>query len=362
MKILFCSVPFRPSIGGLETVSTILAERFHALGHDVVLVTRTAADGTDNEAFAVVRMPNAATLIKLLRWADVVFHNNISLRFGWPQLLVRRPWIIAHHAWGPRRGGGVVARQIKYWVCRFAHNIAVSRAMAESLSTPATIIPNPYAEDVFISMPGVPRDRDLVFLGRLVSGKGVPVLLDAIANLKSRGQHPNLTIIGTGPDETTLRQQVVTLGIGDQVNFAGQRQGQKLVALLNKHRVIVIPSTIEEPFGVVALEALACGCVPIVSQSGGLSDAVGPCGVVVPKNDSEALSQAIVKVLADEEKRTALLGRAAEHLANHTLSGCYRKCIPDPFLIAVQWPARRHDRLQAGGRQRCRPASVRAGG
>jgi len=318
MNILFCSVPFRPSIGGLETVSTILAERFHALGHGVVLLTRTAADAPDDDAFAVVRRPNAATLIKLLRWADVVFHNNISLRFGWPQLLARKPWIVAHHMWTPRRGSGAVAGRIKHWACRFAHNIAVSRAMAESLSTQATIIPNPYAEDVFISRPGVPRDLDLVFLGRLVSGKGVPVLLDAIANLKSRGLCPSLTIIGTGPDETALRQQAFTLGIGDQVNFIGSRRGPELVTLLNQHRVIVIPSTWEEPFGVVALEALACGCVPIVSQSGGLPDAVGPCGVVVPKNDSVALSRAIEMVLSDKEIQITLLGRAAEHLAKHT--------------------------------------------
>lgn len=337
MNILFCSVPFRPSIGGLETVSTILAERFHAHGHDVVLLTQTASEAPDNEGYVVVRRPNPATLVKLLRWADVVFHNNISVRLGWPLLLIRKPWIIAHHMWTPRRGAGAVAGQIKHWACHFAHNIAVSRAMAESLSTPATIIPNPYAEDVFISMPAIPRDRDLVFLGRLVSGKGVPVLLEAIANLKSRGQHPNLTIIGNGPEEAALRQQVLRLGIGNQVDFAGPRRGGELVGLLNQHRVMVIPSTWEEPFGVVALEALACGCVPIVSQSGGLPDAVGRCGIVVPKNDSEALSHVIVEILSNKEKRENLLANATEHLANHT-----REHVARRYLDVIENAYRSH--------------------
>src|SRR5262245_10062491 len=183
MNILLCSVPFRPSIGGIETVSAILAERFHARGHRVVLVTQTPADGRDEEPFKIVRRPRAWELVRWVRWADVVFHNNVSLRLAWPQLLVRRPWVIAHHVWTPRAGRGAGVGRWRRWLFRFAGNIAVSRAIAVSLGTPATVIGNPYAEDQFKALPSVSRDRELVFLGRLVSDKGLSVLLEALALL-----------------------------------------------------------------------------------------------------------------------------------------------------------------------------------
>jgi glycosyltransferase involved in cell wall biosynthesis len=95
--------------------------------------------------------------------------------------------------------------------------------------------------------------------------------------------------------------------------------------MLNAHRVIVVPSVWEEPFGVVALEGLACGCAPIVTRSGGLPDAVGRCGVVVPKNDTASLADAIDRLLGDERARAALLAHAPEHLAQHTRARVARR-------------------------------------
>jgi len=315
MNILFCSVPFRPSVGGLETVSAILADRFHASGHKVVLLTQTASAGRDAEPFPIVRRPSASALLKWVKWADVVFHNNVSLRLAWPQLLFKRPWIVAHHMWTPQTE---VAGRLKHWFWRFAGHIAISRAMAETIGTAATIIPNPYADDVFGVCADIARHKDMVFLGRLMRGKGAHVLLDAVAKLASQGTRAGLTIIGTGPEEETLRRQAATLGIADRVSFAGQRGGRELARELCAHRLIVVPSVWEEPFGVVALEGIACGCVPIVTRSGGLPDAVGPCGVVVPRDDSDALAEAIRRLLGDDAARAELAGRAPAHLAEHT--------------------------------------------
>ena len=81
---------------------------------------------------------------------------------------------------------------------------------------------------------------------------------------------------------------------------------------------MVVPSVWEEPFGIVALEGLACGCVPVVTRSGGLPDAVGACGVVVPKNDAPGLADELGRLVADEPARRRLLAHAPEHLARHT--------------------------------------------
>lgn len=315
MNILLCSVPFRPSVGGIETVSALLAECFHRMGHHVVVVTQTPSAEPDAEGFELVRQPSAARMVELVRWADVVFHNNISLKFAWPQLLLRRPWVVAHHTWIPATG---LAAGLKRWAVRHASNISVSHAVAESLPVDCTIVPNPYADDVFVRIDGMERTRELVFVGRLVSDKGVNVLIDALGVLAKRGQRVGLTVIGDGPELPALRRQVDALGITSQVHFAGRRTGADLVAALNEHRVLVVPSVWQEPFGVVALEAMACGCVPLVSRSGGLPDAAGAAGVVFEPGDSQALAQAIEELLGDAELLNRLRAAGPVHLARHT--------------------------------------------
>ena len=65
---------------------------------------------------------------------------------------------------------------------------------------PSVIIVNPYREDIFFRDPSVPRDRDLVLVGRLVSDKGVDLLIEAIHRPRERRLYPNLTIVGGGPE------------------------------------------------------------------------------------------------------------------------------------------------------------------
>jgi glycosyltransferase involved in cell wall biosynthesis len=315
MNILLCSVPFRPSVGGIETVSALLAECFHRMGHQVVVVTQTPSAEPDAEGFELVRQPSAARMFELVRWADVVFHNNISLKFAWPQLLLRRPWVVAHHIWIPATG---LAAGLKRWAIRHASNIAVSHALAESLPVDCTIVPNPYADDVFVGLEDLERSRELVFVGRLVSQKGVNVLIDALGLLAKRGRRPGLMLIGDGPELPALRRQVDALGVTSQVHFAGRRTGADLVTALNEHRVLVVPSLGQEAFGVVALEAMACGCVPLVSRSGGLPDAAGAGGVVFEPGDIQALAQAIEELLDDPALVNRLRAAGTTHLARHT--------------------------------------------
>ena len=315
MNILFCSVPFHPSIGGIETISALLAAHFHRAGHRVVLVTRSTTADPELDPFQVVRRPSAAQMFALVREADVVFHNNISLRFAWPQLLLRRPWVVAHHTWIPSTG---IAARLKRAVLGRARNIAISRAVAQSLPVHAAIVPNPYADDVFRRDDSVPRQRDLVFVGRLVSDKGVDRLVAALGLLAVRGVHATLTIVGDGPEMPALERQAVVAGVADRIRFVGWQVRNELVSTLNQHRVLVVPSVWEEPFGVVVLEGLACGCVPLVTRSGGLPDAVGDCGLVVARDDPGALADGIQALLADEALQAAYRGLAAAHLTRHT--------------------------------------------
>lgn len=319
MNILFCSYPFHPSLGGIETVSALLVEQFERRGHAVTVVTQTAAHGIDAAADAgavrVVRRPTALQLLALVQWSDLVFHNNISLRFAWPLLVLRRPWVVAHHTWIARTG---IIGRLKRRLLRYATHMAPSRALADALPVPCAIVPNPYADDLFRPVDSLPRSAELVFVGRLVSDKGVELLLDALSRLAQRGRRVRLTVIGDGPEGPALREQGASLGLGTQVEFAGRLVGPALVAALSTHQVLVVPSVWEEPFGVVALEAMACGCVPLVARSGGLPDAVGAAGLVVARGDPEALAQGIEALLGDPALRDRYRAEAPSHLARHT--------------------------------------------
>lgn len=319
MRILFSSHVFAPSIGGLETVSRHLAEEFTRQGHEVRLITQTAAAAGPDPLplpFPIWRRPSAGTLLGLTRWCDVYFHNNISLPRAWPLLLAPRPWVVAHHVWIPRTG---VAGRLKRLALRYATGISISEAIARHVSTPSVVIPNPYDDATFKVQPDAPRTQDLIFVGRLVSDKGATLLLQALAALREGGLRPSLSIVGSGPEEAQLREQTAGLDLESQVSFLGVRRGAELARVLNQHRIIVVPSLWQEPFGIVALEAIACGCVAVGSQGGGLADAIGPCGNTFPNGDRDALRATLAPLLRDPDRLAALRRPAELHLRRHRL-------------------------------------------
>ncbi len=321
MKILFSSVSYPPSIGGLEVVSALLAREFAALGHQVKVVTRTKSPANDDNAagFAVCRRPSSAELFQMVSWCDVYFHNNISLLTAWPLLFVRRPWIVAHHCWLPRRGDIDWYRgALKRALLPAAYNIAISRAVARDLNIPAIVIENPYEDQLFRIEEPCPRDRELIFVGRLVPDKGVSILLHALAALAKDGKRPRCTIVGDGPCRTQLETLAHELGVSQQVAFAGSLRGRELVQKLNRHRIMVVPSTWEEPFGIVALEGMACGCEVIAAQSGGLVDAVGTVGLTFPKGDSIALARVLARTLEGPDNSASHGTKREEHLRQHS--------------------------------------------
>ena len=80
---------------------------------------------------------------------------------------------------------------------------------------------------------------------------------------------------------------------------------------------MVVPSIWNEPFGVVALEGLACGCVVIGSEGGGLKQAVGPAGLTFANGDAEGLASALEQVLCDPAVQERFRAAAPAHLALH---------------------------------------------
>ena len=324
MKILLYSPAFLPLVGGLEIQVAGLAGELSHRGCEVVVVTSTPAGSAPEEAsYRVVRRPGPGELLYWARWCDVFFQANVSLRGLWPLLLVRRPWVVSHHSWY-RQPDGRLAWQdrLKRLVLRrAAASISVSRAMAADLATPSVVIPNPYRDHLFRLLPGTTRERELLFVGRLVSDKGVDVLIEALARLEEEGLAPRLTVVGQGPEEPALREQAARLGVAGRIDFLGTRTSEELVRLLNEHRILVVPSRYNEPFGIVALEGIACGAVVVGSRGGGLPEAIGPCGPTFENGDARALAAVLADLLRHPESHEGYTRHRAEHLASHTSAG-----------------------------------------
>lgn len=313
MKLLLQSAPYAPRVGGIETVARLLAEEFAALGQAVVVLTETGGSDEADSRVTVFRQVGLPERMAALRNADAVLMFGTSLKYLPLPVLLRRPLVVSHHGW---YDGGGPAEALKRLANRFTRNVAASKAIADALHAPATVIPNPYDDALFRLRPEVPRDREIVFVGRLVSDKGLPLLLEALALLARDGVRPNLTVIGEGPEELPCRQAAAAGDIGRQIMWAGSLYGEELALTLNRHRVLVAPSLWNEPFGVVALEGLASGCGVVGSSGGGLPEAMGPAGRTFPNGDARALAGTLKAALA-----AALPGDAAAiaaHLRRHS--------------------------------------------
>jgi glycosyltransferase involved in cell wall biosynthesis len=160
--------------------------------------------------------------------------------------------------------------------------------------------------------------QQVLFVGRLVPQKGVAVLLQAFRAVLARCPDAKLVIAGDGEMELFLKRVASYLGIRHRVSFVSWQTGTSLVELYRKATCVVIPS-FYEPFGIVALEAMACGCPVVASSTGGLREIVndGVNGYLVPIGEYLPLAQRIASLLLDRDRRAAMAvaarARAAEY-------------------------------------------------
>lgn len=325
MKILFLSNNFYPFIGGIEVNSEILARAFAKQGHEVRVLTWSLDPGKKLFSFQVIRNPGFSTLMKLHKWADMVFENNPCLRLAWPALLFGRPSVVTLNTWLATDNGTIkLHEKLKlFWLMRAKKVIAVSHALRRGIWPSAIVIVNPYRKNIFKIIP-VKKTEDFVFLGRLVSDKGADLAIKALYRLKKivaiqydLGIKPNLTIIGEGEERENLENLVKKLSLENNVDFKGSLTGKELAVCLNKHRFMIIPSIWEEPFGMVALEGMACGCLPIAADGGGLPEAVGRSGILFRKGDIEDLLNRTLELLCNSEMEQKYRNQMKSHLAYH---------------------------------------------
>ena len=250
-----------------------------------------------------------------VRWADVFVQSGISLRsLHWP-LWERTPLVMIHHnllSGGQDTG---VRAWLKRRATHLGANVAVSGPVAETVPGPVVRIPNTF-RPVYDQPNAGDESRDgLLFVGRLVSVKGADLAVEALGRLRKRGIDTTLTICGDGPERDALEQQVRDADLEDSITFEGWTEPDELAAHYRRAELLLVPSRYE-PFGIVALEAIASGCPVVAAETGGLPEAVGDCGLLVPPDDASALADVTERALRSDVRgdlRSAMPAHVNRH-------------------------------------------------
>jgi len=171
---------------------------------------------------------------------------------------------------------------------------------------------------------GLDDQPRLLYVGRLAPIKGLETLLDAMARLRASGTPVHLSIVGGDADEPlnghegALRARLARLDLGGTVTFVGAQPQERLRAWYVAADATVLPSHYES-FGMVALEAMACGIPVVASRVGGLQTTVrdGVTGLLAPESDPVALAGALDRLLGDPDLRFRLGREGVQWAARH---------------------------------------------
>jgi glycosyltransferase involved in cell wall biosynthesis len=172
------------------------------------------------------------------------------------------------------------------------------------------------------SAPNVPRDGCILFVGTLEPRKNIGTLLDAYTLLLRSGrQVPPLVLAGRAtPEASGWLARIERPPLAGRVRHLGYVSGDERERLYAGARLLVLPS-LDEGFGLPALEAMSAGVPVIASSRGSLPDVVGSGGVLVNPTDADTLAAAIERVVASDEVATEWARAGLERARAFTWSG-----------------------------------------
>jgi phosphatidylinositol alpha-1,6-mannosyltransferase len=357
MKLLMVTQDFPPVVGGIQTYSYELARRFAAACErfEVVAPADRGHEDVDRDLpYPVHRLPvrsdrmAAATILALPalcrgRGFDATFHAQwytahaglLARKLGF----VERVFVAAHgrelllNVLRPQPVLGAGYDRIRVEVLRRVDRFfAVSRYTAGVLEdqgvAPAriTVVPNgvdpdryrPSDGNAWRSKHGLPAGPLIVTLCRLVPRKGVDTVLRSLPAVARAVPSVHYAIVGSGPDRERLERIVQEVGEFERVTFVGRVPDEEVPACLSAADVFAMPARSEPPdvegFGLVFLEANACGRAVVGARAGGVPDAIvpGETGLLVEPDDLEGLAEALVELLThpDHAARLGRQGRA----------------------------------------------------
>ena len=186
-----------------------------------------------------------------------------------------------------------------------------------------------------------PDEQLVLLVGRLVYEKGFHLALDALPGVIERVGNVRFLVAGSGTAERDLKAQAQKLGLLPHGEFVGWIDDAMLHSLYAMSDLCVIPS-LYEPFGLVALEAMASGCPCIVADTGGLREVVpggGRVGLRFTPRDSASLAERMESVLTDAVLRDRLVAEASEHILSFDWADVARRTVEVYADLLAREPA-----------------------
>lgn len=302
--------------GGIEVFADRHVAELRSQGHEVVVSSSLPEDFSRFDEVIVHKCGDVATLEKFpagkttyyvhdhdpicpRSYAYTPLKHNCSRPGGlWPCVFcapVCRNWKTALDR-------VLMQSRRKKAMARFRRIVVISQFMKSRLVVNGIPADHIVVSPPTIKLPAItsqpPEQVDLLFVGQLIRGKGVQLLLQAMAKMK---RPRTLDIVGAGNMEGELKALAQSLGLCDRVRFRGfQRNPQDWIAAA---KCVVVPSFWQEPFGLVAAEAVALGKPVVVFAIGGLPEAGGGKAILIPPGDVDALAKALDEGDAGEQAR-----------------------------------------------------------
>jgi glycosyltransferase involved in cell wall biosynthesis len=318
VHVVTCDFPNTPSYEVVEGVEVHRFDSYSIPTPDFAAWVQLMNLNMQRAAAHIIKSENSGLLI-------IHAHDWLSAKAGIGlKHLNRLPLVSTIHATEYGRRGGVFSdynrmiHEIEVWLGSESKRVVCcSRFMAEQvnkvLGVPyekIRVIPNGIDPSIFTNLKGVEEvrsrfaergERLVLFVGRLVVEKGVLVLLEAIPRVLQRVD-AKFVIAGDGYLRGEVVKRVAESGLGGKVHVTGYLDTDTLRRLFLAADVCVIPS-LYEPFGIVALEAMAAGCPVVASDTGGLSEIIEheKTGVKVYPNNPDSLAWGILRVLESKD-------------------------------------------------------------
>ncbi len=345
-------------VGGIAAHVDGLARAMARAGHDVVVLTLHHPDAPNDSVVDGVRVLRAYTDLPWVPDGELVArmasanHQLVQLTAalgGWkPDVVHAHDWLVAcagdtlkalwdvplvatiHATERGRHGGHVppglpaMVNAVEWWLTYQAQQVICCSAfmrneIIEGFELPIDklhLVPN----GVEVSLweppsPAPPREPLVLAWGRVQYEKGFQVLAGAMARLRHRLPGVRCVVAGRGSYLPELQLQVDLEGVSDLVHLAGFVPDDELRRLLHTAGCAVIPS-LYEPFGIVALEAMAAGAPVVAARTGGLAEIVEGtgAGLLFEPGNPDQLANLIEDVLRHPERAAALQTAAADLL------------------------------------------------
>ncbi len=364
MKLLFYSHYFAPSIGGVETIVLSIARGLAevrtpsgATEFDLTLVTETPAEDFDDRLlpFRVLRQPNLSQLLRMIRSSDVIHVAGPALTPLLLGLLARKSVVIEHHGFqticptgqlliepssAPCPGHFMAGRHReclrcrsdnnwlaswKLWLLTFVRRSLCSRVAANIMPTKwlSGLIHLPYAVSIPHGIETMARDSEsphsfgpprIIFQGRLVTTKGLPVLLEAASILRLENRAFELLVIGDGPERTAIEELARKRHLSSRVHFVGRIATADIDSAFAGASIVVVPSLGGEVFGLVLAENMSRGLPVVASNIGCFAEVLGDAGLTFRVGDAKDLARQIAHLLDDSALASAMGSRARRRI------------------------------------------------